>query len=110
MLISPFHAERAKDEDENKNVIHAHGLLDDVSGEKLKRFFAAVDVKNPEVKRSRSAYPEHAPNGGLADGYFVRAAIEYAEVEHEQEENACIEDYPEGWSAHAISVVCELDY
>jgi hypothetical protein len=35
----------------------------------------------------------------------MRAAIQYAEVEYQQEENSCIEYYPEGWSAHVKSVV-----
>src|SRR5580700_9725229 len=110
MLIAPLHAEGAEDQDKNKNVIHAHGLLDDVSGKKLKSFFAAVDVKNPQVECNRNADPEHAPERSLADGHFMGAAIEYAEVEHEQDENACVEKNPEGWSAHASSVVCELKY
>jgi hypothetical protein len=105
VLVLPFHPKGTEHEDKNEDIIDAHGLLDDVAGEELKRFLAAVCVKNPEIERERNAYPEHAPDSGFAHGYFMRAAIQDAEVEDEQEENSRIENNPEGWSAHATSVV-----
>lgn len=65
-----------------------------------------MGVKNPEIECEGNAYPEDAPRSGFAHGDFVRAAIQDAEVEHEQEKNSRIENYPKGWSAHARSVVC----
>src|SRR4029077_2746107 len=105
MLKAGFDGERAEYEDENKNVVHAHGLLDDVAGKELQSFFGAVSLKNPEIENEGERHPEDAPDGGFAHGDFVRAAIEHAEIEHEQEKNSRVENNPEGWSAHRVSVV-----
>ena len=53
MLRSPRHPEIGEDQDENKNVIDAKGVLDDVAGEKIEPGVVAFGFPNQQVESER---------------------------------------------------------
>ena len=50
MLIERRDFKVGEDEQEDKDIVHAEGLFDQVTGQKLKRFLGAIPEVNPNIE------------------------------------------------------------
>jgi hypothetical protein len=105
MLVTRLHPKRFEYKDEDENIIQAERFFNQVPGEKLQRFLAAVRAKDPEIECQGKSHPEDTPSRGSADGCLAGSAVENAEVQQQQEKNSGVESYPEAGCAHGVSVV-----
>src|SRR5438046_5053343 len=60
MLRARRNAKVRKNEHENKNVIHAQRVFDEVAGEKIQPVMWSFDAPHQRVKSKRQDYPQHA--------------------------------------------------
>src|SRR5205823_11994457 len=60
MLCKRRNAKVRKNEHENKNVIHAQRIFDEVAGEKIQPMMWSFDAPHQSVKSKRHKYPQHA--------------------------------------------------
>ena len=76
-----------EDDDEDKDVVHAQGILDDVAGQEFQGALGAKPEVEQDVEGNGQTDPGQDPAEGLAVTDFVRVAVEDAEIEREHEED-----------------------
>jgi len=84
-----------KDHQEDKQVVHAEGLFDQVAGEKFQGFLLAPGKVDPEIENQRQRDPYDAPDRSFLDRDRVRLSVKDAEVEGEHPQDKNIEDNPQ---------------
>src|SRR5215467_180105 len=91
MLVTGGYAEISEDQQEDKDIVYAQRLLDQVAGQECERRLGPEPVIYAQIEEQRQNDPDAAPGQRLSDRHFVRLAMENAQVEgehrqHEQDE------------------------
>lgn len=86
--------ERAEQQHEDEQVVHAQGLLHQVAGVELQAALGAERLPDPDAERQRRRDVERGPPDGLLHGDLVGLAGDH-EVEAEQHQHCCDADRPQ---------------
>ena len=95
VLIHRRHREVGEQQREDKDVVHAQRLLDEVAGEELQRLLRAVEVPDAAVEQQRQRHPHDRPGDRLLEGDDVRLAVKDAEVQRQHRQHEHVETDPE---------------
>src|SRR5436190_13135669 len=88
------HAKVLIDEDENKNVIDAERVLDDVAGQELESLVRSADFPDQEIEQERKKNPDSDAVGRCPDAELASSVFELNEIESHGEKNAGMERDP----------------
>ena len=84
-----------KNQQENKNIVHAERLFHQVGGEKLYARQRAAREVQPEVEKQGNADPRPAFNQGFLQLNCVRLAMKHAKVQHERYQDRYAKNHPD---------------
>ena len=87
--------ERLKNQQENKNIVHAERLFHQVGGEKLYARQRAAGEVQPKVEKQGNADPCRAFNQGFLQLNCVRLAMKHAKVQHERYQDRYAKNHPD---------------
>src|SRR5262249_38745513 len=88
VLCAGWNPEMCEDEHEHKNVVHAQGVLDQITGKKVESVMWAFDAPNNGVKRERDNDPKDAASRGSGHAQFPAAHMKREEVDADGNEHA----------------------
>ena len=80
VLVALRDAEVAEDQEENEEVVHAEGFLDDVAGVELESRPRPQPQPDARPEGDRHGDPDGGPAEGLLQGDLVRPAVEDEEI------------------------------
>ena len=97
MLIGPRHLEVGEDQREDEQVVDREALLQQPRGGEVDPRAGAESQAEDEREDQRYAYPDAAPDGGLAEADDVGAAVrEDVDREHHRDDAGEREPGPQG--------------
>src|ERR1700686_3993017 len=94
MLVLLRHSEVRENQDEDEDVVHGQGVLDQVPGQKLETRFLSHCLVDGEGEAKREGYPDRAPGRRFLEGDLGRSAVEQTQVEGEDPQNDYVESDP----------------
>jgi hypothetical protein len=95
MLCTRWNPEMREDEHEHKNVVHAQGVLDEVSGEKIEPVVRPFHTPNDSIEGQREDHPHEAASRGCSHAQFATAYAESEQVDPNGNEHANVKRDPE---------------
>src|ERR1700683_1642676 len=96
MLLVRRDLERGKNEHEDKNVIHAQSVFDQIAGEKFEPFASPFLMHDPKSEPNRQRHPDQRGDQRFPHGNGARLAMQHGQVEDEQRQHHGVESDPEG--------------
>jgi hypothetical protein len=94
MLCCGLDLKRAKDDDEEENVVDAEGFFYEVGGEEIEASSTSATEINPHIEEQRDRDPSAANQKRLAQLHHMRLAMHDEEVDEQQRENDGAEQQP----------------
>jgi hypothetical protein len=95
MLIARGDFEVGEDEQEDKDIVHAEGLFDQVTRQKLKRFLGAIPEVNSHIEEKCQGNPDSTPDEGFSNMDDMSLALENLQIQDEHCKDEKIKDHPE---------------
>ena len=83
-----------EDEHEDKNVVHAQGVLDQIAGKKIERVMWPFHTPDDSVKSQRDDHPQEAAPRRCAHAQIAAASAESEEVDANGDEHAKVKGDP----------------
>src|SRR5215470_13545430 len=94
MLRAGRNTKMSKNEDENKDVIHAQRILDQITGKKIQPMMWSFDPPHQCIKSKREEHPEHAASRRSSHAEFSISAMEGEEIDPDRDEHAYVKGDP----------------
>src|SRR5512135_2694853 len=95
MLVGRRHDKGTKKQHEDKEIVHAEGLLDQIARQKLQSWLWPSPEVQTSIKQERKHNPDRAPAQSLFQGNGVGFAMEHAQVKRQHYKHKSIKRYPE---------------
>src|SRR3990167_4655978 len=105
MLVFRGNFKKGKDHEENKNIVDAERLLNQIPGQKFKSRLPSVPVPNPGIENQGESDPDSAPGKRFLDADFMRVAVKKEEIhgQHGQYKTIKGNPSPKRHSLHAFA-------
>ena len=95
VLCAGWNPEMREDEHEHKNVVHAQGVLDQVTGKKVEPVMRPFHTPDDSVKRQRNDHPKGAAPRRCVHAQFAPASMERQQIDPNGNEHANVKGDPE---------------
>src|SRR5258708_28643880 len=100
MLQAIIYGKRAKNHQKKKQIVDAERFFDQVAGKEFEGRLGAAEIEHSESKEDGDCDPAETGDSSLANLDLVRAAVEYAQVQRDRNDNEQIEGNPVKGRAH----------
>ena len=94
MLGPRRHAEISKNQYENKDVIDAQRIFDEVSSKKIEAGLRSFNVPDEPIKSERYQHPQYTPLAGRTHAQFPPAVFETDKIDNQRDEDADVKSDP----------------
>src|ERR1017187_3612703 len=94
MLVLPGDAEIGEDEGNDKHIVHRERQLDQITGDKLEGLLLAAQGFEDQGEEHREGKPDEAPNERFLELDGVGVAMENAQIERQEDQDAGNETNP----------------
>src|SRR5260370_18811422 len=94
MLSPRRHAEISKNQYENKDVIDAQRIFDEVSTKKIESMLWSFETPHQRVEAKRYQHPQNAPLSGSVHAQFVIAPFEGDQINGDRDKDADVKGDP----------------
>jgi hypothetical protein len=94
VLCARWNPEMREDEHEHKNVVHAQGVLDEISGKKIEPVMWPFHTPDDAVKTQRDDHPQDAAPRRCSHAQFAAASTKSEQVDPNGDEHANVKGDP----------------
>src|ERR1700739_3168941 len=99
-----MHLEGAEDHKKDEKIVHAERFFDDVAGKIFQPALRPMPVPDEIAESDRQGNPCDAPKRGFTNVDLAGSAVEYTQVQGDDEEDKKIEACPQQRGAHGRSI------